>query len=55
MKRVIHKTCPTWGVTQCGRYLFTCVLQGIRDTSYRWRDVTCKTCLRAKPEKEAKP
>lgn len=54
MKRVTHKTCPTWGVTQCGKYLPFCGQEGVKSASYRWRDVTCKACLSAKPEKEAK-
>lgn len=37
-----HKTCPTWGVTQCGKTLF-----GVKEyrTSYRWEMVDCPDCL----------
>ena len=41
-KSIIHKTCPTWGVTQCNKQLF---VQRPPKTSYRWESVTCPVCL----------
>lgn len=49
-KKLVHKTCPTWGETQCHLTLFP--LSGYsRETSYRWSDVTCPKCLVEKPRK----
>ena len=42
-KPIVHKTCPTWGVTQCNKQLF---VQRPPRTSYRWESVTCPVCLR---------
>jgi hypothetical protein len=44
MKNKVHKTCPTWGRTQCGKEVWECNPK----TSYRWCDVTCKTCIKQK-------
>jgi hypothetical protein len=48
VKRQIHKTCPTWGITQC--YLPLWSFREIK-SSYRWHNVTCKKCLKQKHEK----
>lgn len=42
-----HKTCPTWGQTQCGMDLWI-IGKTNPETSYRWRDVTCPKCLKQK-------
>jgi hypothetical protein len=49
MRRVTHKTCPTWGVTQCRRDLWPDKMDGAPKVSERWRDVTCGQCLKSKP------
>jgi hypothetical protein len=41
-KRITHKTCPTWGETQCGLERFN---TRNHKTTERWRDVTCPKCL----------
>jgi len=63
MKKVkVHKTCPSWGVTQCGmnrwgysfvrwntfKYPRTSINRNFPKTTERWRDVTCKRCLKGK-------
>lgn len=45
-----HKTCPTWGVTQCMLTLWPSKGEAPK-TSYRWCDVTCKNCLKGRPKK----
>lgn len=47
--RVTHKTCPTWGVTQCMKPLWPDKIDGAPKTTERWRGVTCKKCLKDKP------
>jgi hypothetical protein len=47
MKNKVHKTCPTWGETQCGVELFQLTGRELK-TIYRWCDVTCKKCLKQK-------
>jgi hypothetical protein len=39
----VHKTCPTWGETQCGLERFNTQNHKVTE---RWRDVTCPKCLR---------
>jgi len=48
-RRVVHKTCPTWGETRCKLELF--VANNPR-TSERWRDVTCLSCLMTRPKRK---
>ena len=45
-KRVIHKTCPSWGVTQCMKDRWPNKINREPKTTEKWRDVTCKQCLR---------
>lgn len=48
-RRVTHKTCPTWGVTQCMKTLWPNKIDAAPKTTVRWRDVTCKKCLKDRP------
>jgi len=44
---IVHKTCPTWGETVCGRSMI-----GTRHyaaASLRWEKVTCASCLKNRP------
>jgi hypothetical protein len=49
MNMTLHKTNPTWGVTECGltlnraRPLYTCT---------DWQFVNCKECLKRKPKRK---
>jgi len=45
--KIIHKTCPTWGVTVCWKNIFA--IKQIK-TSNKWRDITCSVCLKDKPK-----
>lgn len=46
----IHKTCPTWGVTQCWKDLWPVKGEPPQVTE-RWRNVTCKECLKRRNER----
>jgi hypothetical protein len=47
----VHKTCPSWGETQCGKALLT----GNDPVSVLdWQRVTCPECLVGAPKKRAK-
>lgn len=41
---VVHKTCPSWGETQCGASLFTAAPPP--HAVFKWKGVTCKECLK---------
>ena len=40
---MLHKTCPTWGETVCGKALFAV---NPPKAAERWHSVTCPKCLR---------
>jgi DNA-binding HxlR family transcriptional regulator len=47
--RIIHKTCPTWGLTECGKSLLGRIV-----TTTRWANTTCPRCLESRPSKTSK-
>lgn len=47
----VHKTCASWGETQCGKPLLT---GNDPVTVYDWKRVTCPECLAGAPKERAK-
>ena len=45
-KPIVHKTYPSWTTTECDRLIDPQYVDNPPKTSYRWKDVTCKRCLR---------
>ncbi len=55
-KQVIHKTCRTWGVTQCWLFVWPeCPKANTVKTTYKWDRTTCKNCLKGRPKKKVIP
>lgn len=46
---LIHKTCASWGVTNCNKQLF---VQRPPRVTERWDRTTCPKCLTQRPKKK---
>lgn len=44
-KMKVHKTCETWGVTQCWKERWS---RSSIKTTLRWENTTCSKCLAAR-------
>lgn len=45
----VHKTCATWGVTECGLDRFNSQMHKVTE---RWDSVSCPKCLEYRPKKK---
>ena len=52
---VVHKTCPTWGLTECGKDLYFAFDGGepCLRTTLRWPRVTCPDCIATRSKRRA--